>query len=870
MKRLTLFVGMIFIMMTGFLSLPSPAGAVPPSYTGLNTDGQTIVHTFGYYYDVSVCWQLIHEGAGSAESDCVDGATGGVVSGDRVIWIMDDRLGGISLSTGKTLDLPRTSGVDAWPAIEGDRLVWFNKADPSEPWHVLTSDLSESVTPTLVTTLATTLSSVRKPMVSDDRIVWGVGFGEGANEEQRREFVWQLWTAKLGEDPVMLATETGSFLSGYDVGGDLVVYSTEGYVNLVDIRSPLESRLLSTTGSEPTTDGRYVFWGDEGYWDDESLWLMSDIHGYDARTDSYLRHSFNSHGLNYGPWTRGGMLVWWSVAPDTSFPYIESRAIQDILPSASQPDPGTTDPAWLYFDKTGHYLSYGFKDFWQNSGGLPVFGYPLTREYDELNRDLGEYRTVQYTERQRYEYHPAYAGTPYETLLGRLGAADADRRGLDDHPAFAPVDKPTSAGVEYFTATGHTLRGPFRDYWHRHGLEFGDAGVSYRESLALFGYPISEEFVDPDTGLTTQYFERAVFEYHPDNTDPYKVLLRRLGAEEMVRRGWRIEEQPEYARIAFTANLDGNLEIFTIRDDGSALANLTVNTAWDADPVWSPDGTRIAFTSDRSDSPNISIVNVDGTGVRNLTPDIRGFMPAWSPDGDRIAYIRWIGERYHIYVMDADGEEHYRVSGANNVFPHARPTWSEDSTQVAYVSEQIDPDRQLHPTTIHVVNVDGTGDTQIALDLGETTRPTWAPDGSRIAFVQRTLDSAGELYEALLVMNPDGSNVVQLTEPGPGERIYSVAWSPESNELAVHREPGGFGFHDSQIVIISEDEEDVIFTGDEPGPLSWAPDGLHIAFQQSQQIWVIDSVSGDLRALTDPDVIFVSGGDLAWAPKPTP
>jgi spore germination protein len=57
--------------------------------------------------------------------------------------------------------------------------------------------------------------------------------------------------------------------------------------------------------------------------------------------------------------------------------------------------------------------------------------------------------------------------------------------------------------------------------------------VPYRESLALFGFPISEEFVDPDTGLVTQYFERAVFEYHPDNPAPYTILLRRLGAERL-------------------------------------------------------------------------------------------------------------------------------------------------------------------------------------------------------------------------------------------------------------------------------------------------------------------------------------------------
>ncbi|HEX7102218.1 MAG TPA: peptidoglycan hydrolase, partial [Nitrolancea sp.] len=66
-----------------------------------------------------------------------------------------------------------------------------------------------------------------------------------------------------------------------------------------------------------------------------------------------------------------------------------------------------------------------------------------------------------------------------------------------------------------------------------------DPGVSFRESLALFGYPISEEFVDPQTGYVTQYFERAVFEYHPENAGtPYTVLLKRLGADELQARGW--------------------------------------------------------------------------------------------------------------------------------------------------------------------------------------------------------------------------------------------------------------------------------------------------------------------------------------------
>lgn len=92
-----------------------------------------------------------------------------------------------------------------------------------------------------------------------------------------------------------------------------------------------------------------------------------------------------------------------------------------------------------------------------------------------------------------------------------------------------------------FPTTGHAIAEQFWGYWRGQGLEFGDDGVTMRESLALFGYPISEPMMetngDGDTVLT-QYFERAVFEYHPDNPEPYQVLLRRVGAELLDARGW--------------------------------------------------------------------------------------------------------------------------------------------------------------------------------------------------------------------------------------------------------------------------------------------------------------------------------------------
>jgi hypothetical protein len=49
-------------------------------------------------------------------------------------------------------------------------------------------------------------------------------------------------------------------------------------------------------------------------------------------------------------------------------------------------------------------------------------------------------------------------------------------------------------GTVPFSETGFSLRGRFLQYWRTHGLEFDDYNISFEESLALFGYPITDEF----------------------------------------------------------------------------------------------------------------------------------------------------------------------------------------------------------------------------------------------------------------------------------------------------------------------------------------------------------------------------------------
>ncbi|MCC6936025.1 MAG: L,D-transpeptidase, partial [Thermomicrobiales bacterium] len=62
-------------------------------------------------------------------------------------------------------------------------------------------------------------------------------------------------------------------------------------------------------------------------------------------------------------------------------------------------------------------------------GGLMSYGYPISEPVRERNAEDGKTYLVQYFERARFEYHPEYAGTDAEVLLGLLGNEMLRERG---------------------------------------------------------------------------------------------------------------------------------------------------------------------------------------------------------------------------------------------------------------------------------------------------------------------------------------------------------------------------------------------------------------------------------------------------------
>jgi len=295
------------------------------------------------------------------------------------------------------------------------------------------------------------------------------------------------------------------------------------------------------------------------------------------------------------------------------------------------------------FPETGKIVRGKFLAYWNEHGGLPQQGFPISEEMQEKSDTDGKLYTVQYFERAIFELHPEFKA-PNDVLLSLLGVfrykekypsgrasgvvketqpgnciathddSDVDSgRGFipeaperqvvgeglvltgrvlssrdcapiagaklemrpeinNDHPEAQRATLYTDASGRYrfqsnfpehihmrvsvhgftavitnayhttpgksvdsydivlvpdsscrwFAQTGQALCGTFLAYWDTHG------------SLPQQGFPISDKFVERSAldGKTyrVQYFERAIFELHPENAgSQYEVLLSQLG-----------------------------------------------------------------------------------------------------------------------------------------------------------------------------------------------------------------------------------------------------------------------------------------------------------------------------------------------------
>ncbi len=206
------------------------------------------------------------------------------------------------------------------------------------------------------------------------------------------------------------------------------------------------------------------------------------------------------------------------------------------------------------------------------------------------------------------------------------------------------------------------------------------------------------------------------------------------------------------------------------RDNVTGLPDITARSA--AGPKKLKDAIAVFTRQFNLVDGGLAVMNLDGSDRRPLPGGELGFEPSISPDGRRIAFSRNtdIGVT-SIYVMNVDGTGTTEV--ARGLVFNPGPVWSPDGCRIAY---RAGFDQQVSPW-IAIVNADGTNTHQVTPEpdpneFAYYESPTWSPDGSKLAFTKNSV---------LHVINVDGTGLTAL----PNEDLaISPSWSPDGTRIA--------------------------------------------------------------------------------------
>jgi TolB protein len=321
------------------------------------------------------------------------------------------------------------------------------------------------------------------------------------------------------------------------------------------------------------------------------------------------------------------------------------------------------------------------------------------------------------------------------------------------------------------------------------------------------------------------------------------------------------------------------------------LTFVILSTLWFATPHAGQEGANegfILFTSDRanpsslpicSDCEDIYVMSPDGSSPTRLTfggADMAvGRAPYnnanadWSHRQKRIAFSSNRGGFPEIFLMHADGSDPLMIASLGGSGAVA-PSFSDSGQELCFNS-------QVRPRDIYIVNIDGTGLTNLTeTNAADNLRCDWAPTSNSIAFGS-TRDGNEELY----VMDADGTDVVRLTgnlaagQPAAPGTDANPAWSPQGDRIAFesnrHTAPGD-PISNAEIYVMNADGTNQLrltFSVGQDTKPTWSPTGDRIAFHRRieghLQVFTMNPDGSDVRAITEtifPEIFF--SGFPSW------
>ncbi|MFC0604949.1 S41 family peptidase [Winogradskyella pulchriflava] len=354
------------------------------------------------------------------------------------------------------------------------------------------------------------------------------------------------------------------------------------------------------------------------------------------------------------------------------------------------------------------------------------------------------------------------------------------------------------------------------------------------------------------------------------------------------------ESNPHFSNdgkmIAFTAQYDGNVDVFVMPAEGGEPKRLTYHPGGDYVQGWTPDG-EVLFRSSREAQPTMTnkFFTVSTKGGLPKALDIpRAAYGEMSPDGKHLAYTpitgwdaEWRnyrgGQAMPIWVVDLNTKALTRTTQPTKE-RHLDPVWlngmvyfmserdytmniwsfnpsTKEEKQITFhkkfdvKSLDASDDKIVYEQGgyLHVYNPSSGVTKQLNIDVKadlnfyrtkwkdvserQLSNPNLSPKGKRAIFEHR-----GEIFT---VPKENGTWKNITNSPGVADR--SPIWSPKGDKIAWFSDASG----EYQLMLADQDGQNAEAIK-LPNPTfyfqpDWSPDGKHIAYTDTHyNIWIIN------------------------------
>ena len=309
-------------------------------------------------------------------------------------------------------------------------------------------------------------------------------------------------------------------------------------------------------------------------------------------------------------------------------------------------------------------------------------------------------------------------------------------------------------------------------------------------------------------------------------------------------------------------------DIYKVPAQGGTATQLTTQSSYEANPIWSPDGKKIAFASDRNGNFDLFIMPANGGVAQRLTSHSASEIPSvFTPDGQYVLFSASIqdpassalfpsGAMTELYKVPVNGGQTEQVLAT----PAERVCFDKAGKNFLYQDQKgFENEWRKHHTSsitrdLWLYDIQNVKHTNLTNRGGEDRDPVFAPDGNSVYFLSERNGGSFNVYsfplnapQQVKAMTEFRTHPVRfLSVSDKGTLCYTYDGELYTQEANAHPKK-------VKVELVRDDEPQLTTLRFSQGATSASvsPDGKQVAFIVRGDVFVTATEYGTTKQITN-------------------